>query len=149
MLAFFSQRTSRRRKRLIHECCDFDYPSTGLAPTRPTLTFFSHWLCPAPERCSASNDHQPQATENRLCKLHERPFCQSGGTMAQDPYEGESHLSCIQFSLLHQRITRHHWRPNGMAYLSPILARQDGAKSLFLANGCRIPAPKAVRWSRC
>jgi len=39
--------------------------------------------------------------------------------------------------------------PNGMAYLPPILARRDGAKSLFLANGRRIPAPKAVRWSRC
>jgi hypothetical protein len=38
---------------------------------------------------------------------------------------------------------------NRMAYLPPILARRDGAKSLFLENGRRIPVPKAAGWSRC
>lgn len=38
---------------------------------------------------------------------------------------------------------------NIMAYLPLILARGDSAKSLLMANGCRIPMTKAVRWSRC
>jgi hypothetical protein len=39
--------------------------------------------------------------------------------------------------------------PNGMAHLPQILARQLTLKTTFLAIGRRVPAPKAVRWSRC
>jgi hypothetical protein len=38
---------------------------------------------------------------------------------------------------------------NSLAHLPPILAEQDCVKPLFLPNGRCIPAPKAVRWSRC
>lgn len=37
---------------------------------------------------------------------------------------------------------------NGLTYLPPMIARHDCIKSLFLPNGRRILAPKAVRWSR-
>ena len=35
---------------------------------------------------------------------------------------------------------------NGLVHLLPIIARQLNPKPLFLPNGLRAPAPKAVRW---